>query len=29
MLLREAGFSGPVQRSLVGEGFTVLATAKT
>jgi SAM-dependent methyltransferase len=27
-LLREAGLTGPIERSLVGEGFTVLATRK-
>jgi cyclopropane fatty-acyl-phospholipid synthase-like methyltransferase len=27
-LLRQAGFSGEIERSLIGEGFTVLATRK-
>ena len=27
-LLRDAGLTGPVDRSLIGEGFTVLATRK-
>jgi 2-polyprenyl-3-methyl-5-hydroxy-6-metoxy-1,4-benzoquinol methylase len=27
-LLRDAGLSGPIQRSIIGEGFTVLATRK-
>jgi cyclopropane fatty-acyl-phospholipid synthase-like methyltransferase len=27
-LLRDAGFSGPIERSLVGEGFTILSTRK-
>jgi 2-polyprenyl-3-methyl-5-hydroxy-6-metoxy-1,4-benzoquinol methylase len=27
-LLREAGLSGPVERSIIGEGFTVLCTRK-
>jgi hypothetical protein len=26
--LREAGFTGPLNRSLMGEGFTLLATQK-
>jgi hypothetical protein len=27
-LLHDAGLSGPIQRSIIGEGFTVLATRK-
>jgi len=27
-LLRGAGLSGPIQRSIIGEGFTVLASQK-
>ncbi|MCW5623692.1 MAG: hypothetical protein KIT73_03120, partial [Burkholderiales bacterium] len=27
-LLRDAGFTGPIERSLIGEGFTVLAARK-
>lgn len=27
-LLRQAGFSGEIQRSVIGEGFTVLTTQK-
>jgi hypothetical protein len=27
-LLRDAGLTGPIERSVIGEGFTVLATKK-
>jgi hypothetical protein len=27
-LLRDAGLTGPIERSVIGEGFTVLATRK-